>query len=68
MPGDSTYTLSSAVRRSQMVPLQHQSSRTLTCAAVKNQETVNYTDQDRDAHKDARHTRGVSERLRSVSA
>lgn len=51
-PVDSIYTLFSEVHLSQMVPLHSHSSRTLTCMAVKDQETVNYIEWDRDAHTD----------------
>lgn len=51
-PVDRIYTLFSEVRLSQMVPLQTHSSRTLTCIAVKEQETVNYTERHRDVHTD----------------
>lgn len=47
-PVDWIYTLFSKVHLIQMVPLQSHSSRTLTCIAVKDQETVNNTEGDTD--------------------
>lgn len=51
-PVNSFYRLFSEVRLSQMVLFQSHGSRTVTCIAVKDQETVNYTEWHKDARTD----------------
>lgn len=51
-PVNSFYRLFSEVRLSQMVLFQSRGSRTVTCIAVKDQETVNYTEWHKDVWTD----------------